>query len=453
MPVRLGEHAIEDARELARVVDIAKLGPVRKARRRNHVAFADRDRVDAHFAPRLFDQPLHEVVRFRPSGTTIRAGGHGVREHPPHVVIDDRDVIHGRLHFRPEHERDDRRRADRHRTEIGQHLHLQGEDFPVLVQRQAGSEQLVATALGREELLASFSTPPHRTAEPACCKTQHRVLRVQAGLHAEAAAHVADHDPEGLGLGLEHCGQGVARARRLLRLGIERPALLLEHRGRTARLECRGDQALVVEFDRGDVCRLGKRIGGRLHVAVSRLRGDVPRGSGKDLRRTRFDRLARIDHARQFIVVDGHELGRILRLLTRFGDDCGNGVPCVVGDVACQGGTQRGGHGFAVRLLEQRRERDVAQPVCLQVGDRINREDARGLDCRRDIDRADPGVGIRRADHHEPGLPCGHAIVAVKALPCEQPVVLDALLRTRGTKSCGIGIELDGRCIHGQGLK
>ena len=57
------------------------------------VAPAQLDLIDAHLARRRRDQPLHEVVGLRPSGTAIGADRRGVGEGDLGLDLDQRRAI------------------------------------------------------------------------------------------------------------------------------------------------------------------------------------------------------------------------------------------------------------------------------------------------------------------------------------------------------------------------
>ena len=71
VPIRGGLGALQHACEVAAVVGLADVRPVRHVLRAKEVALAQLDAVDAGLDRRLLDQPLHEVVRFRPPRVEI----------------------------------------------------------------------------------------------------------------------------------------------------------------------------------------------------------------------------------------------------------------------------------------------------------------------------------------------------------------------------------------------
>ncbi len=447
-PVRGSQNLLEHPRELAVVVPVIEVRAVRELLGPDEVAAPYLRRVDLHLAGGALDQPLHEEVGFRTARAAVRSGRHRVGEHALHVEVDRGHVIERRLHLGAEDQRDDRRRADRRRAEIGEHARAQREDPAVLVERELGLIALVAAHVGGREVLAALGAPLHGTAELAHRVAEHRVFVGDARFHPEAAAQIADHDAEGVGLDAEEVGESLARARRHLVLGIERPAAVLMDRDRAARLERHRDDALVIERHARDMRRARERLIDRLRVAEACLGGDVAGRLWPELRRARRDRRGDVDHARQILVLDANQLGRILRLLARLGDDGGDRLADVEAFVLGERRAQRRCHGRAARALENRRKRDMGHAVGAQVGSRVDRNDARGAARLGRVDRRDARVRVRRAQQRHPGLPGQVPVVAVKALATQQALVLEALLRARGAEARRGGIELGSWSSH-----
>ena len=177
---------------------------VRKVLRLDEIAPAQLRRIELNLARRLFHQPFHQEVGLRPSCPSIRAGRHRVREHRADAVVHERHVIHRGLHLRAKLQRNDRGGADGHGADVPQGFHLHGQNSSIDIERKARLVVLVAAHMRREEILTAIGPPLHRTAELARGVADERILRHEAGLHAEAAADVADHDAELIRLGAEH---------------------------------------------------------------------------------------------------------------------------------------------------------------------------------------------------------------------------------------------------------
>jgi hypothetical protein len=286
-------------------------------------------------------------------------------------------AVHRSLHLRAEGERDDGRGADRQRADVGQHAHAQREDAAFAVERQAGGEMLVASHVRTEEFLAALAAPAHRPAELARRVAHQRVLRREPGLHAEAAADVAVHDAEILRLGAKHRAKQLARAGRRLVLRVKRGACAVEQRDAGARLHRHGDHPLVVQLERGDVGGFAKNLIHKAFISILSFRGDIAAGFRPHQRRTRCRRGARIAHAGQILVLDPRELGGVLSLRARAGDDRRDRLPHVAHGAFGERRTRRRRHGRAVGALEPRGKRDMADAVGAQLGHAPGGERAR----------------------------------------------------------------------------
>ena len=348
---------------------------------RKQVAPAQLDAVDAHLARGLLDQPLDEVIAFRAAGTAVRAGRHGVGQHAFDVIVDRRHAISRGRHLGDHGERDHRRGADRHRADVGEHLHAQRQDASLAIERERRRIVLVARHVRGEEFFAALGAPFHRAAELARRVADQRVLRREPGLHAEAAADVAVHQPELGRLGAEHRGEQIAcRGRRLI-LRIQRGAAGLVHADRAARLHGHGIQPLVVQLNPANVGCAMERFVDRRCITVASFGGNVCARRLPQQRRARLDRLARIDHARQIFIVDDEAVGGVLRLLARLGDDRRHRLADVEHLALGERRARRRGHRRAVGALEQRRKRDVLHAVGAQVRHRPCGNNAVSLLC------------------------------------------------------------------------
>src|SRR5213596_726085 len=196
LPVGQLDKPVDDAREIAAVVDIAEVRAIRKILRPDEIAPPNLYGVEPHLARGFLHQPLHEIVRLRPAGPAVGAGGHAVGQHRLDAVIHGGNVVDSRLYLRAQRERNDRRGADRQRADVAEHFHAQSEDAAVAVERQPCLEMLVAPHVRREELLAALAAPFHRPPELLRRVADQRVLGREPGLPPEAAADVADDYPE-----------------------------------------------------------------------------------------------------------------------------------------------------------------------------------------------------------------------------------------------------------------
>ena len=226
---------------------------------------------------------------------------------------------------------------------------------------------LIARHVRGEELLGAVGAPFHRAAELARGVAHERVLRREAGLHAEAAADVAVQQAEARRRLAEHRAEQLARRGRRLALRVERRAPGLVHPDRAARLERHRIQPLVVQFDASDVRGFGEGFLGSLLVPISSFRGDIAACLLPQKRCARLDCLARIHDTRQLLILDAGELGGILCLRARLGNDRRHRLADIEHLAFGERRARRRGHGRAVGALEKRRKRDVLYPVGAQV--------------------------------------------------------------------------------------
>ena len=418
------------------------MGAIGELRRPDEIAPAHFHRVELHLARRLLDQPLHQEVALGPARSPIGACRHRVGQHRAHPVVHERHVIHGGLHLRPELQRNDRRGAHRHGADIAERIDLQRENAALAIERQARPVPLIAPHVRRQEILRPVGAPSHRPAELARRVADERILGRKAGLHAEAAADVADDDPELIRLRAEHGTQQFARAGRRLVLRVERGATVLDHGDARARLERHGDHPLVVELDLGDVRGAPHRgLHGRA-IAVLGLGRDVARRVRPDERRTGRNRALRVHHARQVVVFHGGKFRGILCLRARLCDDGDDRLADVVHLALGKRRPRRRRHRRAVGALEKRRERDMPHAVGAQLCHGPGGYHPRCFLYFRKVNGADARMRMRRAHQHQPALVRQLQVVAVATLAGEEALILQPLLRARGAEACRRRIEL-----------
>ena len=152
-------------------------------------------------------------------------------------------------------------------------------------------------------------------------RNREQLLRVDVELRAEAAADVGRDDAE---LRLVHaerrCDEHAQDVRNLCR-GVERHlAELARHGEHGAWLDRVRDQAWLDVAARDDDVRVVDRLSGRIGVEppdVALVRAEV----GMDERRAVRERLRHVDDRVPGVVVDLDELGSVLRLRARLGED------------------------------------------------------------------------------------------------------------------------------------
>jgi hypothetical protein len=219
------------------------------------------------------------------------------------------DVIDTGYHFRPDRHHDHRTGTAGVRTDVADDLGPESEDFALGIEREFRVIDLVAAVIAGEKLLTAAGAPVHRPLELACRPGADDVFRIKLGLHAKAAAYIADANAH---LVLRHLEAGLRQ--RLLQPGgvlatraqSDAAGLGIEFPDAAARLHAHRHQTLVVERKPGDM--LGLREGRIAFVFFAELGlgGDVARRIRPQLRRTR--RGCRLDchDRRQFLVLDQH---------------------------------------------------------------------------------------------------------------------------------------------------
>jgi len=90
-----------------------------------------------------------------------------------------------------------------------------------------------------------------------------------------------------------------------------------------------------------------------------------------------------------------------------------------------QGWARRHPHRRFVAVAEPADARDVADAVSGQVVAGKHGDDAQHGSCRAGVDRADPGMGVRRAQHRGIGLARLRNIVEIAAVASNKAAIFD----------------------------
>ena len=178
-------------------------------------------------------------------------------------------------------------------------------------------------------------------------------------------------------------------------------------------------------------------------VAIAHGGDDVVRRLGPHHRRAGFCRLDGIDHRRQNLVVDRDRFRRGLRRHPRCRHHGGHRLAGIAHDFMGQQPARRHRHRLAVRPHEHRQRRDGADVVGDQVGAGVHRLDAGHRGGRLAVDRDDPGVGMRRAQHMQPQRAVFRLVVDELPLPGEQSLVFKTLDRLARTET-----QIAGKNVH-----
>jgi hypothetical protein len=315
-------------------------------------------------------------------------------------------------------------------TEVGDVGEAQREKFPLRVERELAFAYDVPSLLVGEEDLRAAAGPFHRPADPLRGEQRRAVLRVHVEAHPEAAAHVLGDHVDLVVRNAHGIDELAAHARGPLGTGVERVLLRLRVVGRQARTRLHrvADHARVLERDFHDLARRAERRVGRGLVARDPVEGEVAGQLGVQLRRARRERLFGDRDRGQLLVLDGDQLGRVLRRVRRLGDDAGDALADVAHLALSEHRAGRFLQRLAVAVLhpEVRGNRAVTGLGDVLAGE--HREHSRRSECGGDVDRHDVGVRPVRAQERRVGLVREIPIGGELALPGQQPPVFQSSL-------------------------
>jgi hypothetical protein len=192
--VPVGEHEapVENLLELPAVVGLRHRIAIWHLFRSDQVAAPQRGRVELHRARRGVEQAFDDVDRLRPAGAAIGADGGGVGHHRGQPQVDDGNVVDAGDDPGSDHQRNRHGGGRCVCTDIGDRTHPQRQYLALRVERHLGTAGHVAAVHGRKELLQPIGAPFHRPMQRPRREGGRDVLRVDAGLHAEAATDIAD---------------------------------------------------------------------------------------------------------------------------------------------------------------------------------------------------------------------------------------------------------------------
>ena len=313
---RLREREVEGAAVVAAVVGRPDRGGDGLGERRDEVAPPHLHRVHPDLHREQIHGPLDRGRRLGPARAAVRDDGRGVGHHRGRVALDAGDVVDAGGH----HAREVRQHGAHLRVaaRVLQHGEAVRLDLPVAAAADLHELHLRAAVAHRDHVLRARLVPADRAPEATGQPGDEQLLRVGAGLGAEAATHVRRDDPHLLGRQPEDLGEAVANAVRVLRRDEHVEAALAVPRGRRAsRLHrARGD-ALVQDLPAGhDLAAVEERFVAaevELDRAVRAVLREQHRGIGG--RRLGVD-----DHLER-LVVGPYELRRVLALIGALGDD------------------------------------------------------------------------------------------------------------------------------------
>ena len=391
----------------------------------NEVLAADLQRIHSQLGRGQVHHPLQQIGGFRAPRAAIRVHRRRVREHRGHVDVDGGCLVRAGEQRAVQVGRD----AGREQREISAHvrhrLHPQPENAAVLRKRHLRVAVVIAAVRICEEGFTSLRGPLHRPRERPRRPGDHALLGIDEDLRAEAAADVGRDHAQFVLWQPEHEGRHDQPVHvRVLRRHPERDLAgdrIGASQGRTG-LDGVRNEAMVAEallhHSRGARERL---VGGCL-VAELPAEADVVRGFVVDRRSAPLERLGRIRHRRQRLVIDLHELGRIARDVGRLRDHHGDRVAHVAGAIDGQRVVSRDLH-----VRDQPARRDGLHPARNQVLSRVRRDDGLEVFRRLEVDADDARVRVRAADECGIGGAGNADVIDVRALAGDEARVLAAL--------------------------
>ena len=298
----------------------------------------------------------------------------------------------------------------------------------VVVDRQLGLGDVVARLGVAEEGLGPCARPFDRPPGQLRGEQHQRNLVVDRRFHAKAAADVAGDDAH---LALRHL-KDLPRQFRAIGVGalqgrVDRVVVGcgVVVADAAARLHRRGGHAVDDEFVPDDVRGIGEGGIGRRLVAFEIDKRDIVGAILPDAWRARLDRIGGRDAGRQRLVLDRDQFGRVRRLMGALGDDKGDVIADPAHPVLDQGRVARPKSRQTVAPFVPRGGGQVTPTRGLPICPRQYRQHARRGFGRGRIDRADPGMRMRRAQHMAKYHPRQHHVVDIAAAAAQKPRILE----------------------------
>ena len=319
---------IQNRPVIAAVVLHDHRGLVREGIGRDEVAAANFHRIDPKLSCGFFHYPLHQEGCFRPAGAPFGVHRRRIGKDAVHVTTDRGRSVETRQQRSIHISRDQRREGRQIRAHVGLRIHPQAEKLAVGRARQFHFRDVVPAVGVGEEGFAAFSGPLHRPSHLFPSPGNGDFLRIVRNLRSETAAHVGrNHTQLVLGDAKHEGAHEQADHVRILTGGIQRVAVVGGIEFADSRPGFDGIRALAIvdQFQRGHVIRLGERRIGGLGIADSPRETTVVVQVVNGRRAFRQRRLHG-DRRGEFVVVHGDRFGRVPGLLRGFGDDHGDHV-------------------------------------------------------------------------------------------------------------------------------
>ena len=270
------------------------------------------------------------------------------------------------------------------------------------------------------------------------CRAHRELLAVRVELGAEAATHVGGDDAD-LRLGrpaddADECADEVRNLRR--RVQRDLTGRLLPVADAPAGLHRRRREALVVDAQLDHLRGLRHGVVEAVGDVLERLH-EIAVVLGVHERRAGLKGLLGIDHDREGVVLDVHEVGTITSQVAVVGDHHRDGLADVAGDLLGEDGLL----GMTDVATRVRRAEHASLDRQRLVGQ--HRMNARQRECSSSVDRRDPRVAEGRA--HERGVQHGGQleVIHVAAFAGDELAVFLAQNRIADAAR-GLGRVVDG---------
>ena len=405
-PVGRRQGRIEHGGEVAAVIFQPRGGCVGHGVRRNQVVSAQRHRVAPGLARRRVDQPLHEIVAFGAAGAAIGADRHGVGQHRLDGDADQRRAVQAGRVLDQVHGRDRRAETVAMGADIGAAGETNGEEAAVGVERQLARDHRVPAVVVRHKALAAVIAPPDRSTERPRRMQQGHVLRIGRRLHPERAADVAGQHLQGRRCDAEDPGQRLAQAEDALAADVQRQprgcAIVGGDGG--AWLHRRGVDAVVDEAQPRHMSRPGEGLFDRHGVAEPPIEDDVVRDLGEQARRPRGGGRSGIGDHRQSLDLQLDPFRPVPGRRQALRDHERDGLADKAHAVRGQRRSRRRLDRAAVVVLQGQLAAQRADAGGGQIGGRVDRNDPRYPQRRRDIQATDQPMCVVRPQHVADGL-------------------------------------------------
>ena len=221
--IGLFHRVIEQAGEVAGIVDQAGRRRERNILGADEIAASQFEAVDAEFGRRIIHHAFHVVGAFGAPGAAIGRDERRVGEHALGRHFEQRRAVHADIVLGDVERRQQRAEGG----EIAAHVAEAGQadslDDAALVEGGFHRHVEVAAVMVGDEAAGALVGPFHRPAEHLRGMQDADIFRIGGGLHAERAADIAGEDAELLGLGAEDVAHHVLEAEYALAARMQGP--------------------------------------------------------------------------------------------------------------------------------------------------------------------------------------------------------------------------------------